>query len=214
MSEMTCPECGCPIGNDNVCPECGYTVENAQPTPGNEDSPTTSNFNEEEEPYTPFSPTSWVFRTPTYLNKYPERGDFAKAHPFLGWLFNPWHVSFKGNGNRAAFDSLNNIFLFFNLLWKTCAYTFVWTFLKLFWPVVIVAVVIFLLGMVFGPIFGAGSGLVALVILIIPGLIVNLCGLAVSLRRYISAIYDTYMRICKRFWMSVAKSVKENNLNV
>ena len=43
--------------------------------------------------------------------------------------------------------------------------------------------------------------------------ITYLCGLAESLRRYLSPTYDTFMRLCKRFSLSIAKSVKAENIN-
>lgn len=217
MRETTCPECGCPIGNETVCPECGCPIERTQPS-GNNDRPSTNNYNEEEEPYTPFSPTSWFFQTPVFLNKYPQRGDFAKAHPFLGWLFNPWHLSFRGNGNRAAYDALNNIFLLANLLWKTLLYPFLWTLLKMFWWFV-AFVAILIVGGLLSRNSGTALGVFGIitsilyVVLAVFSAIVYLCGWAESLRRYISPIYDTFMRICKRFSMSIVKSVRENNLN-
>lgn len=218
MRETTCPECGCPISNETVCPECGCPIERTQPSRHN-DRPSTNNYNEEEEPYTPFSPTSWFFLTPALLNKYPQRGDFAKAHPFFGWLFNPWHLSFRGNGNIAAYDALNNIFLFANLLWKTLLFPFLWTFLKMFWWIV-AFVAILIVGGLLSRNSGTAIGVFGIitsilyVALAIFSAIVYLCGWGESLRRYISPIYDTFMRICKRFSISIAKSARENNLNV
>lgn len=217
MSERSCPECGCPIGDEKVCPDCGCPIETSASSES-KDKPTTSNYNEEEEPFTPFSPTSWFFRTPPFLNKFPQRGDYAKAHPFLGWVFNQWHVSYRGNGNRAAFDTLNNIFLLCNLIFKTILYSIAWGFFKMFWWNVAFVVTLIVGGMVARTsetalnIFSILTIILYAVFCVFSAL-VFLCGCAESLRRYISPMYNTFMRICRRFSISITKSVRENNLN-
>ena len=131
MKEKTCPECGCPIDKEQFCPECGCPIEattaqvsNDATSSSDNSSVSDSDYNEGEEPYTPFSSTPWFFQPPVLLAKYPTRGDFAKAHLFWGWLFNPWHVSYRGNGNKDAFDTLNNFFFLCNLIAKTFWYAF------------------------------------------------------------------------------------------
>lgn len=217
MEEKSCPECGCPIDNEKACPECGYPIQPSDATMVDY-TLSQADYNEVEPPYSPFSRASWFFKTPVLLSKYPRRGDFAKKHHFLGWLFNPWHISFQGNGNRAAFDTLNNFFLLCNLVFKTLLYPILWGLFKMIWWYI--ALVAFL-------IFGAMichhsdvamyiSGVMTIILYSVCGVfssIVYLCGWAESLRRYISPIYGTFMRICKRFSISITKSVKTDDLN-
>lgn len=218
MKEKTCPECGCPINNESVCPECGCPIETNHSS-SDIATPTTSSYNEDEESYTPFAPVSWFFQSPAPLSKYPQRGDFAKKNHFLGWLSNPWHVSFRGNGNKAAFDTLNNFFLLCNLIFKTLLYPILWEFFKMIWWLIALVAILITGAMVcrYSDVAVSIFGIITIILYVVFGVfssIVYLCGWAESLRRYVSPMYDTLMRMCKRFSLSIAKSIKADDYQI
>lgn len=213
----TCPECGCPINGETICPDCGF------PLPQDE-SKASEDFNEDER-YSPFKSDGWFFSAPYPISRYPKRGDLAKKHPFVGWLFQAWHISYKGNGNKNTIDALNNLFLIFNLQWKLFLFPVVWVFFKLLWWIVaVVGISIFLpiildatktsqdvMSVIMMTWFSICSSVVP--ILFILGCILYFCGFAESFRRYWPALYESFMRLCKRFSLSIKKSIQTNDIN-
>lgn len=217
MTEKSCPECGCPITNETSCPECGYPFLQ-------DECQEKEDYNEGER-YSPFNADGWFFSLPYPISKYPNRGDYAAAHPFGGWLFQAWHISDDGNGRKNAIDALNNLFLLFNLQWKLFMFPVAWVFFKLMWWIVTLCGISILLPVILDA-TGAGYETtdalmtawwwicgIGGVILIVLGCILYFCGFAESFRRYWPVIYDTFMRLCKRFGISVTKSIKTNDIN-
>lgn len=212
-----CPECGCPLTDETVCPECGYVLQTGlqsqpapEPTPTPDPMPYNSGFNEGPEPYSPFSADSWFFRTPSYLAKYP-RGQFRLAHPFLGWLFGPWHIDAEKREDCTAIDALNNFFYFCNLWWKMNCYTFVWTLLKLWWMILILVVV----GLIISSAPSAFTGFlgsVMMIVVFVVGTVVFTCGIGRAIHRYWGEIYRTFHRMCHRFCNSMYHGMKTNSL--
>lgn len=215
--QNSCPECGYPITDQTACPECGCPIPQTQ-------DPPCDDFNEDER-YSPFDPDGWFFSLPNPISNYPKRGDFAEAHPFYGWLFQAWHITYKGNGNKSTIDALNNLLLLFNLQWKLVLFPSIYAFFKLVWWIVaLLAISLLLPG--FLEITNASEdtceavmktcmviGIVGGIILFVLGGILYYCGFAESCRRYWPSIYETFMRLCKRFGISMAKSIKANNIN-
>lgn len=117
---QSCPNCGCP--NDNWKPKQEEQVHETTPTDYEED------FNENGQ-YSPISPSSWLFTDPWPLSNYPRKA-FEKEHPFLGWLFGPWYLTCKNESEKEEYAVINNIFYFFNLIFKTFLYAAIWAFFK------------------------------------------------------------------------------------
>lgn len=117
---QSCPNCGCP--NDNWKPKQEEQVHETTPTDYEED------FNENGQ-YSPISPSSWLFTDPWPLRNYPRKA-FEKEHPFLGWLFGPWYLTCKNESEKEEYAVINNIFYFFNLIFKTFLYAAIWAFFK------------------------------------------------------------------------------------
>ena len=144
MAERRCEECGSliPYGA-TACPNCGCPVEDIQDNEqANKKSWQTEsafihdNFNEKE-PYSPFKSNSWFFKDPWPMYNYPI-GALDKKHPFIGWLFGPWHLTCRDSSKQEEYDAINNIFYFFNLHFKIVAYTLVWQFFKIWWLILAV----------------------------------------------------------------------------
>ena len=219
MAEPQCPDCGTALtGDETVCPNCGCPLTDNDPQ-------TNLNYNEAEPPYFPMSDESWFFSAPSPLSNYPDRGDFRQAHPFWGWLFGPWHLSYNGCRNKAAYDTLNNFFLSCNLQFKAFLYPALWVFFKLIWWVVALIVISVSLPYLLDYFnvnyalsqsiqsYGTVFIIIAVIVLYILAAILFCCGLAKSLHRYWSPLYENVLRICKRIALAITKSVKANNIN-
>ena len=137
MSQVKCPDCG-ELYSEKLqsCPNCGCPNDSWKPK--QEEKPqesTMSNQTDYEEDfnengqYSPFSPTSWFFADPWPLKNYPRKA-FEKKHPFLGWLFGPWYLTCKNESEKEEYAVINNIFYFFNLIFKTIVYANLWAFFK------------------------------------------------------------------------------------
>ena len=135
---QSCPNCGCP--NDNWKPKQEEQVHEATPTDDDED------FNENGQ-YSPISPSAWLFKDPWPLRNYPRKA-FEKEHPFLGWLFGPWYLTCKNESEKEEYAVINNIFYFFNLIFKTFLYATLWAFFK--------GIVVFIAYLIFYMIFAKG----------------------------------------------------------
>lgn len=218
-----CPECGCPNdewgtreAEQQQAP--GHQTEDAQDdnqraeaTPQHEYEEETEekgtihgSFNEDT-PYSPFSPDSFLFRDPRPLNDYPI-GELERRHPFWGWLFGPWHLTCNDERNKEQYDVINNIFYAFNLIFKAVVYPAVWTFFKVWLIVLIFIIAALLLGKA-----AASSGSFGLmgfigilyVVLYIYVAFVYIFGIGKSLHRYWPQFHKVWRRICKRFVKSM-----------
>ena len=221
MKQVTCPDCGANYAaNVLSCPTCGCPNDNLESSNENSQqqqeaqeqdivSDSTDDFNEERL-YSPFSSTSWFFKTPWPLSHYPERKTFDEAHPFLGWLFGPWHLTCKNNEDKESYAVINNIFYLFNLLFKCQFYTFLWTFFKGL-PFLLLYVVASFLGMYCirftwdYTIYYIVTHLIGILffVLIVFMVILNCCGLGQALHRYWPSLHRTWRRINKRYWKSM-----------
>ena len=123
---QSCPNCGCP--NDNWKPQTEEVKEQQQEPIEPISTEYEEDFNENGQ-YSPFSPTSWFFADPWPLKNYPRKA-FEKKHPFLGWLFGPWYLTCKNESEKEKYAVINNIFYFFNLIFKTIVYANLWAFFK------------------------------------------------------------------------------------
>lgn len=207
MEITKCPECGCPINGEKVCPECGYPLPNnnaVEPIVGNDE------FNETK-PYSPFSSSAWIFKTPYPLSEYP-RGAFAEEQPILGWLFGPIHIASNNNvKDKEYYDVINNIFLLWNLSAKFVFYSFLWLFAKTWW---IILTEILLLTACFSNSGLEILGFVVMVTFLFISIPFAYSAWCASFHRYSPIIIKTYRRIRKRHWNSIYKAVKNNNLNL
>ena len=216
MSQVKCPDCG-ELYSEEIqsCPNCGCPNDSWKPK--QEEKPqesTMSNQTDYEEDfnengqYSPFSPTSWFFADPWPLKNYP-RKVFEKKHPFLGWLFGPWYLTCKNESEKEEYAVINNIFYFFNLIFKTNAYALLWAFLK--------GVVVFIAWMMFMLLFSligmasnSTNGLIALftfavILFYVYFIILVCCGMGKALHRYWPSIQKTWRRINKRYWDAMKK---------
>lgn len=221
MKQVTCPDCGTNYAaNVLSCPTCGCPNDNFESPNENSQqlqeaqeqdivSNSTDDFNEERR-YSPFSSTSWFFKTPWPLSLYPERKTFNEAHPFLGWLFGPWHLTCKNNEDKESYAVINNIFYLFNLIFKCQFYTFLWSFFKGL-PFLLLYVVASFLGMYSirftwdATIYYTVTYLIGILffVLIVFMVILNCCGLGQALHRYWPSLHRTWRRINKRYWKSM-----------
>lgn len=223
MALIKCNECGHTISDKaESCPNCGcpieYTQDNGQANKNGwqaESAFIHDNFNEKE-PYSPFKSNSWFFRDPWPMYNYPI-GALDRKHPFIGWLFGPWHLTCRDKKNQEEYDVINNIFYFFNLIFKIVVYSLVWAIFKAWWLI---------LG--FWLLFGINAFIVSRVIegdirieqdtimaLAIPytiiiyvvclafgifACIVDACAIGKALHRYWPQIWRVAIRFCKRGW--------------
>lgn len=221
MKQVTCPDCGTNYAaNVLSCPTCGCPNDNFESPNENSQqqqeaqeqdivSDSTDDFNEERL-YSPFSSTSWFFKTPWPLSHYPERKTFDEAHPFLGWLFGPWHLTCKNNEDKESYAVINNIFYLFNLIFKCQFYTFLWSFFKGL-PFLLLYIVASFLGMYSirftwdDTIYYTVTYLIGILffVLIVFMVILNCCGLGQALHRYWPSLHRTWRRINKRYWKSM-----------
>lgn len=221
MKQVTCPDCGINYAaNVLSCPTCGCPNDNFESSDENPQqqqeaqeqdvvSDSTDDFNEERR-YSPFSSTSWFFKTPWPLSHYPERKTFDEAHPFLGWLFGPWHLTCKNNEDKEAYAVINNFFYLFNLIFKCQLYTCLWSFFKGL-PFILLYVVASCLGMYCirltwdDTIYYTVTYLngILFFVMIVFMVILNCCGLGQALHRYWPNLHRTWRRINKRYWKSM-----------
>lgn len=170
-------------------------------------------------PYSPFSPRSHFFKDPWPLSKYP-KGVFDVKHPFLGYLFAPWHITCKDERKRESYNAINNIFYLLNLIFKAFVYAWWWTFFKVFLPVllfvVIVAILIWIMAECRSSEVNVILGVVmaiCYIAIIIYVTILEFCGIGKALHRYWDDIYQTFMRLNKRYWIKMNKAMKTGSLD-
>ena len=187
-----CPECGYPFPSESLI------VANAQ-----------LEFNETK-PYSPISSNAWFFKTPLFLRNFP-RGKFAENHPFLGWLFGPFHIAKNDNtADDEYYDVINNIFLLWNISAKAGFYSVLWTILKIWW---IVGLGIVLIAICFEN-WLYEVGVIVIAFLWVLFIVEAICGSCASYHRYSPIFIKTFRRIRKRHWISMYKAVKNDNLNL
>lgn len=219
MNQVKCPDCGEMYSEDiQTCPNCGCPNDNWRPkqeekTPEAAEYKQTDDeedFNENDQ-YSPISPSSWLFADPWPLKNYP-RKTFEKEHPFLGWLFGPWHLTCKSESEKEEYAVINNIFYFFNLIFKTNVYAFLWAFFKGIIVVTAFLIIGFILGLIgMGlangnsvgglAMFGGFAAILCYAVLIVLGC----CGIGKALHRYWPSIHRTWRRINKRYWDAMKK---------
>ncbi len=217
MNQIKCPDCGAMFTEDmHSCPNCGCPNDNWKPqqeepqpkAPEETVDSCEDDFNEGSQ-YSPFSSASWFFTDPWPLKNYPRKA-FEKEQPFWGWLFGPWHLTCKNESEKEEYAVINNIFYFFNLIYKTNLYAILWAFFKGL-KVLVVAIVAFLFLALLGR--GAnstdGSNVLAIFGLILLygayAFFLILCafGIGKSLHRYWPSIHRTWRRINKRYWKAM-----------
>lgn len=219
MNQVKCPDCGETYSEDmQSCPNCGCPNDNWKPkqeeqtqepiTTGDEED-----FNENGQ-YSPISPSSWLFTDPWPLRNYPRKA-FEKEHPFSGWLFGPWYLTCKNESEKEEYAVINNIFYFFNLIFKTFLYATLWAFFK--GIVVLVAYLMFVLiftlmgfGMANnnstgGLIVLGGFTVIMFYAILIYFIVLDCCGMGKALHRYWPSIHRTWRRINNRYWNAMKK---------
>lgn len=217
MSKKHCKECGTDFdGSLKQCPGCGCPAQYADdindaapqaaaPTDDEQD------FNEHYE-YTPFSEGTWFTSAPWPLSKYPRRA-FAAKHPFLGWLFDPWHLTCRDASKQEQYDTANNIFYMFNLFFKANFYGACWTFFKTWylWLAYVFVTPCFWyivddLGWGYSGVYiNLAFSTVLSIALWIVTLIHYCFGMGNALHRYWPSFHKTWRRVSKRYW----KAMKE-----
>ena len=178
-----CKECGYPLnGDETTCPECGAPVvlEEIQENENFGDMGITHESFNEAEPYSPYNGKfgRWLFRDPWFIRRHPI-GALNKKHPFIGWLFGPWHLT-SNPKDKESYDTLNNIFYFFNLLFKIWAFAGIWTICKAWWMILI--------------------SIIVWPIIILIG-IIYIVAVGKALHRYGIQLHKVFRRITKRFWL-------------
>ena len=213
MNQVKCPDCGETYSEDlQSCPNCGCPNDNWKPKQEEQvQEPTTTAYEEdfnENGQYSPISPSSWLFTDPWPLKNYPRKA-FEKKHPFLGWLFGPWYLTCKNESEKEEYAVINNIFYFFNLIFKTFLYATLWAFFK--GIVVFIAYLIFYMISAMGIannddistaekiLFGFFGAIMTYAILIY-FIVLDCCGMGKALHRYWPSIHRTWRRINKRYW--------------
>ena len=223
MSQVKCPDCGELYSEElQSCPNCGCPNDSWKPKQEEKPQETTmsnqtdyeEDFNENSQ-YSPFSPTSWFFADPWPLKNYPRKA-FEKKHPFLGWLFGPWYLTCKNESEKEEYAVINNIFYFFNLIFKTFLYAAIWAFFK--------GIVVFFVYLMFALIFAfrglemannnSTDGLILLgvfsaimfYVVIIYFIVLDCCGMGKALHRYWPSIHRTWRRINKRYWNAMSNN--------
>ena len=204
MKQIVCPECGTPI-TDGVatCPNCGCPIENFD-------------FNESKSRAT-ISSDSRILNAPYPLSKYPNVGDFAKAHPRLELLFVlPLHIVNQNPEDKEYTDSANNILCLFALFAKFGLYGWAWFFCTFWWLILVFIMVYIVLSIsiVYDvvPLLVLSSILLFVyVLLLVYGII---CAWMAAQSRYLPRIIKTYRRIRKRHWMSIYKAIQNNDIDI
>lgn len=214
MNQVKCPDCGEMYSEDlQSCPNCGCPNDNWKPKQEtNESNSLEEDFNENGQ-YSPISPSSWLFTDPWPLRNYPRKA-FEKEHPFLGWLFGPWYLTCKNESEKEEYAVINNIFYFFNLIFKTFLYATLWAFFK--------GIVVFIAYLIFYMIFAKGianNDNISTAEIILFGffvaimtygilfyfIVLDCCGMGKALHRYWPSIHRTWRRINKRYWNAMKK---------
>lgn len=223
MSQVKCPDCG-ELYSEKLqsCPNCGCPNDSWKPK--QEEKPqesTMSNQTDYEEDfnengqYSPFSPTSWFFADPWPLRNYPRKA-FEKEHPFLGWLFGPWYLTCKKESEKEEYAVINNIFYFFNLIFKSFLYAAIWAFFKgivVFVAYLMFAIIFALMGFGMannnstgGLIVLGGFTVIMFYAILIYFIVLDCCGMGKALHRYWPSIHKTWRRINKRYWNAMSNN--------
>ena len=184
-----CPNCACPASE---CEKVEYGDSDTHIA--NEDLGNIHGSFNEKPHYSPFSSESKIFKDPKLLALYPI-GELERRHPFLGWLFGPWHLTCKDKNNREQYEVINNIFYACNILWKALVYPAIWTFFKTW--IVIVAFIVASVLLAYTDMVGVLGFL---------GIFVEayyyffyIVGIGKSLHRYWPQFHKVWRRLCKRF---------------
>ncbi len=222
MAEIRCEECGSIIPNGaKACPNCGCPIEEAQANKNDWQMESVfihDNFNEKE-PYSPFKSNSWFFRDPWPMYNYP-KGALYKKHPLIDWLFGPWYLTCRDKKNQEEYDTINNIFYFFNLIFKIVAYPLVWFIFKAWWIILgfwlLFGINAFIVSRVIeGDIKFEQDTIIALsvlytiivyIIYIAIGVfvcIIDACAIGKALHRYWPQLHKTFRRLNKRYWKAM-----------
>ena len=223
MSQVKCPDCGELYSEElQSCPNCGCPNDSWKPKQEEKPQETTmsnqtdyeEDFNENGQ-YSPISPSSWLFTDPWPLRNYPRKA-FEKEHPFLGWLFGPWYLTCKNESEKEEYAVINNIFYFFNLIFKTFLYAAIWAFFK--------GIVVFFVYLMFALIFAfrelemannnSTDGLILLgvfsaimfYVVIIYFIVLDCCGMGKALHRYWPSLHRTWRRLNKHYWNAMSNN--------
>ncbi len=199
----SCPNCDCPASE---CETFGNGSSDANVY--NEKLGVTHGSYNEKTPYSPFSPDSSMFKDPSLLAKYP-LGEFEKCHPFLGWLFGPWHLTCTDENSREQYNVINNLFYAFNLTWKFFVYPIVWTFLKT-WLFLLIYLVLYAVLYYKSAMLSYPTSYYLILAYTIIGVVlyiymslVFLFGIGKSLHRYWPPYHKVWRRLWKRFVYSI-----------
>lgn len=161
--------------------------------------------------YLPFSPNPHV--TPSFTDIPPLSGSTPhctfRFHA-RRWLFGPWYLTCKNESEKEEYAVINNIFYFFNLIFKTFLYAAIWAFFK--------GIVVFMAYLMFAIIFAiigwgmannnSTGGLIVIgvftaimfYVAIIYFIILDCCGMGKALHRYWPSLHRTWRRLNKRYW--------------
>lgn len=221
MKEKQCEECGTIIPEGAIsCPNCGCPVENTQEneqTDKNDGQAGSAfihdNFNEKE-PYSPFKSDSWFFRDPWPMYNYP-KGALYKKYPLIDWLLGPWYLTCRNEKDQEEYDIINNIFYFFNLIFKIIAYALVWSLFKIWWLILGLIILSAIKGFIINSILqslmnpnlqatlATTIGIIAIVVFIaalVFSLIVESCAMGKAFHRYWPQLHKTFRKLNKRYW--------------
>lgn len=150
-----------------------------------------------------YSPLSKI-TDPWPIRKYAQ-GEFAKAHPFWGWFFGPWHLT-PNEENKEQYDTINNIFYLFNLFYKSHIFVAFWMFFKGWWIIVLYFFILFLTGRSIAKAVTYEELMSAQYFALFITFVFYICGVILffkawcrALHRYWPSFHRTWRRICQRF---------------
>ena len=208
MKEIVCPKCGKVLeAGVATCPNCGCPIENLD-------------FNESKSQSTISSDSdSWILKTPYPLSKYPNKGDFAKAHPLLELLLVfPFslHIVNQSSEDKEYTNSANNILCLFALFAKLGVYGSCWILCKFWW--LILLLIVSIIGLSISVYDSDDTAVTVFYILwVVAVLLLVLAGFfgwIAAQSRYLPRIIKTYRRIRKRHWMSIHKAIQNNDIDI
>lgn len=182
---LTCKECGYPLkGHENSCPECGC--------------PTEFNVNES---YT---------TSPSKSKIIPSQTDNWVYSQYQNGIFRKWHFTCPNKDMASSYDTLNDILLLFNLIFRA-----IWS---LFWPLAIIRIAYYIFVLIIGTINPIDTAIILILVQIVLILgcvfyaLVNL--IPKVMHKYWVPFHRTWRRINKRYWVNMHKAIESDNINI
>lgn len=125
-------------------------------------------------------------------------------------IFSQWYFPCPDKDKADSYDTLNDILLLFNLLFRA-----VWS---LFWPLALIWVVYYL----FVLIVGASAPRDAAVIIVVTQIVLIFVSVYIAfanlipktMHKFWVPFHRTWRRINKRYWVNMHKAIESDNVNI